>query len=56
MTEKEFERFQHEYLTFFKNRYKRYRNTRKELKRTVFENPSLSEKQKEMFWNLVTEK
>lgn len=55
MTEKEYELFKEKYLTFFRNRYK-IKNSKKELKRTVFENNNLNEFQKRDFWRLVENK
>lgn len=55
MTEKEYELFKERNLTFFRNRYK-IKNSRKELKRTVFENNNLNEFQKKDFWRLVENK
>ena len=55
MQKEEFERFKEQYLVFFKNRYK-IKNSRKELKESVFNNPSLTEQQKVEFWTLVTKK
>lgn len=55
MSKEEFERFKIQYLTFFRKRYK-ITACRKELKRSVFENPSLTEQQKNEFWTLVTKK
>ena len=56
MTKEEYERFKKEYLKIFRNRYKNYKASRKELKRSVFESPSLTEQQKKEFWTLVTKK
>lgn len=55
MTKEEYERFKKEYLKIFRNRYK-IKNSRKELKRTVFENNNLNEFQKKDFWRLVENK
>ena len=55
MQKEEFEKFKIQYLTFFRKRYK-ITACRKELKRSVFENPSLTEQQKNEFWTLVTKK
>lgn len=55
MQKEEFERFKEQNLIFFKNRYK-IKNSRKELKESVFNNPSLTEQQKVEFWTLVTKK
>lgn len=55
MQKEEFERFKEQNLIFFKNRYK-IKNSRKELKESVFNNPSLTEPQKTEFWTLVTKK
>ena len=55
MTKEEYERFKKEYLKIFRNRYK-IKNSRKELKESVFNNPSLTEQQKTEFWTLVTKK
>lgn len=55
MQKEEFERFKEQNLIFFKNRYK-IKNSRKELKESVFNNPSLTEQQKNEFWTLVTKK
>lgn len=56
MNEEKYKRFVEEYLQFFRNRYKNYKGSRKELKRTIFDNPKLTEQQKEDFWTLVTNK
>lgn len=55
MNKEEFERFKEQNLIFFRKRYK-VTTCRKELKRTIFENPNLNEIQKKIFWNLVTNK
>lgn len=55
MKKEEYKVFVRRNLGFFRNRYKVSKNKR-ELKRAVFDNPKLTEKQKEEFWNLVTEK
>lgn len=55
MQKEEFERFKEQNLVFFKNRYK-IKNSKKELKESVFNNPSLTEQQKVEFWTLVTKK
>lgn len=55
MQKEEFERFKEQNLVFFKNRYK-IKNSRKELKESVFNNPSLTEQQKTEFWTLITKK
>ena len=55
MQKEEFERFKKQYLVFFKNRYK-IKNSKKELKESIFNNPSLTEQQKTEFWTLVTKK
>ena len=55
MQKEEFERFKEQNLVFFRNRYK-IKNSRKELKRTVFENNNLNEFQKKDFWRLVENK
>lgn len=53
MNIEEYELFKEEYLSSFKTIYKKHKASRKELKRTVFENPKLTEPQKESFWRLV---
>lgn len=55
MQKEEFEKFKIQYLTFFRKRYK-ITACRKELKRSIFENPNLTEQQKVEFWTLVTKK
>ena len=55
MQKEEFEKFKEQHLVFFRNRYK-IKNSRKELKESVFNNPSLTEQQKNEFWTLVTKK
>lgn len=55
MQKEEFEKFKEQYLVFFRNRYK-IKNSRKELKVSIFNNPSLTEPQKTEFWTLVTKK
>ena len=55
MKKEEFEKFKEQYLVFFRNRYK-IKNSRKGLKESVFNNPSLTEQQKTEFWTLVTKK
>lgn len=53
MKEEEFERFKEDYMAFFRNRYKNHKSSRKELKRSIYDNKNLTEKQKEEFWKLV---
>ena len=57
MNQEKYNFFKKEQLPIFKAIYKNagaYR--KKELKRSLFENKNLTEKQKEDFWNLVCEK
>lgn len=53
MTNEEFEKFKEKYLSSFRTIYKKHKTSRSELKRTVFENPKLTEPQKDSFWRLV---
>lgn len=53
MTKEEYERFKKDNLQFFRNRYKSNKGSRKELKRSVYDNPNLTEQQKDNFWGLV---
>lgn len=55
MSVEEFEFFKEIYLSSFRTIYKKHKTSRKELKRSVFENPKLTEQQKVDFWNKVVE-
>lgn len=55
MSVEEFEFFKETYLSSFRTIYKKHKTSRKELKKTVFENPKLTEQQKESFWRLITD-
>lgn len=53
MREKEYNLFKKQYLDRFKKYYRSSRTSKKELKRSVYENKNLSDEQKDDFWNLV---
>ena len=53
MSVEEYDFFKEVYLPSFKTIYKKHKTSRKELKRSVFENPKLTEQQKVDFWRLV---
>lgn len=54
MSADEYKIFKHEYLSSFRNTYSHAgRIQKKLLKETVFNNPNLTTKQKEKFWDLV---
>ena len=57
MNKEQFDFFKATYLSSFKKIYQRAKKyQRLGLKKSVFNNPKLSEKQKEEFWKMVTEK
>ena len=57
MNKEQFDFFKKTYLSSFKKIYQRAKKyQRLGLKKSVFDNPKLSEKQKEEFWEIVTEK
>ena len=57
MNKEQFDFFKKIYLSSFKKIYQRAKKyQRLGLKKSVFDNPKLSEKQKEEFWEMVTEK
>ena len=57
MNKEQFDFFKKTYLSSFKKIYQRAKKyQRSGLKESVFDNPKLSEKQKEEFWEMVTEK
>ena len=55
MKEKEYELFKKLYLRKFRGYYRTSDTNKKELKRSVYDNPKLNDEQKNDFWNLVIE-
>ena len=57
MNKEQFDFFKKKYLSRYKKIYQRAKKyQRLSMKKSVFDNPKLSEKQKEEFWEMVTEK
>ena len=55
MTNMKFKRFKEIYLKKFRGYYRMEDCNRKELKRSVYDNPKLTEYQKNIFWTLIKE-
>lgn len=53
MRKEDFERFKREYLTRFIKTYRVKGTNKKELKRSVYDHPQLTDEQKNIFWKLV---
>lgn len=53
MRKEDFERFKREYLTRFIKTYRVKGINKKELKRSVYDHPYLTDEQKDNFWELV---
>lgn len=53
MKEEKYELFKKMYLKKFRGYYRSSDVNKKELKRSVYENPKLNDKQKNNFWELV---
>lgn len=53
MKKKEYETFKKMWVEKFKLYYKYKTIERKDLKRNIFDNPKLNDKQKEEFWELI---
>lgn len=55
MENKKYKQFKEIYLKKFRTYYNKENSNKKEIKRSIFENPKLSEDQKIDFWELVKE-
>lgn len=54
MSADDYKRFKHDYLSSFRKTYSHARQPQKRLlKKEILDNPNLTTKQKEDFWNLV---
>ena len=53
LKKEDFERFKREYLTRFIKTYRVKGTNKKELKRSVYDHPQLTDEQKNIFWKLV---
>lgn len=56
MNREDFERFKRDYLIRFQKTYRVKGINRTELKRSIYDHPTLTDEQKDEFWNLVTGK
>ncbi len=56
MTNRKFKVFKDNYLSKFRKYYRDKDRNTNELKRSVYDNPKLTEYQKNKFWSLVQEK
>lgn len=56
MNKEEYELFKKQWLERFKGYYRRGRMNRTKLKESVYNNPKLTDEQKDNFWKLISER